>query len=157
MNLSLVEAYWVGTSLITTIVTLMALADARQDVAAVSSLNGHVRGIVARGNFRREFIRLLVQVSFLAIAAPAVASDRETVITLPVLIFLAAPPLVLLNTLSDMRDRRRITRKYAADIETEREASARRLRERLDERADTLQATADDTNARVQDIQERTP
>lgn len=109
-----VEAVWLALTLIGAAVTLWALVDAVQDRHAVRQLNGDVRGIIARGNVRRESVRFLIQGIFLGLAVPQMFVDREIELTPFLAGLMALPALMLLNTGSDYYDRRRVHRKLEA-------------------------------------------
>ncbi len=171
VHLTGIELFWIVTNIITTVLTVVALADAHADWAVLRQFNGSARGVVARGNIRRERIRLLIQVAFLVIAIPAALTARETPISFPLLAFLSVPLLLLLNTLSDRRDRGILADKLSDEILHERLSSRERLvamEDRLNAKADEragivsdqateLHEVAADTHERVVDIQERTP
>jgi len=160
MSVNAVEFFWVSLNLATAVTTVLVLADAVRDQRATRNLNGSARGIVARGNVRREWLRLVIQFAFLAVVIPDLFRDGDTPLTWPVAIFLSIPVLLLVNSYSDYRDRGVLARKLAVDIETERNASLVRLEIRTDKLEVLAQDTKDlstDTNVRVIDIQEKTP
>ena len=151
MSVNPVELFWLSVNSLTFAVTLWALIDARKDLAAVRALNGHIRGIIARGNVRREWVRLGVQALLLGIAVPGLFSDRETAITPVLAMFLCVPVLLLANTLLDHRDRGRVADRLAKDIETARTAQIGRIETLAQDTKDI----AEETNDRVIDLQER--
>lgn len=111
MNLNPVELFWIVTNAAAAALTIPALADARRDAAAVKALNGHALGIIARGNVRREWVRLAMQLVLLAIAIPAAQRPGDIALTPALVLFLSLPVLVLLNTISEARDRARLAGK----------------------------------------------
>jgi hypothetical protein len=167
ISLNAVEVFWIAINLLAAGMTTVALIEARADWAALRKFNGSARGIVARGTVRREVFRLCSQIALLAVAIPSVFSDRDIVLTPPLLALMSVPVWILLNTLSDRQMRYRLTHKLEEEIQKERDLSLLRMEDRLNARADQragiagsrsadLQETADDTNVRVQDIQGRT-
>ena len=166
LHVNAVEALWVSIVLTALGVTIWALLDSYNDAMAVKVLNGHVRGIVARGNLRREALRLLTQLLLLGIAIPSLFRPGDTDVTHGLLIVMGIPILLLANSLLDQNDRQRIARRLVADLESGRKADIEKL-ETLAADANALAADANviaaDTNAiaaetkeRVIDIQERT-
>lgn len=117
-----IEAIWLSLTLIGAGVTFIAYLDALRDRKAARALNGTIEGvvrrIVARGNVRRELVRLAIQSLFLAIALPSVFSTAEIRLTPFLLGLMALPALQLVNTSSDYVDRRHIARKLRAEIST---------------------------------------
>lgn len=169
-----IEALWITINLATAILTVAALVEARRDWAALKRFNGSTRGVVARANIRAEWIRLAIQVAMLVVVIPAVFSDRELELTLPLLIFLTVPVLLLVNTLNARRVRDVIGDKLEDEIKHERDASLVRMEARLNVRADEragivtaravdiaeqtnhIAEVAEDVQAKVTDIVERT-
>lgn len=100
--MTIVEGIWLWLNGAVLFLTVAAWIDARRDVAAVRALNGAARGIVARGSERRERIRIVVQLVFMA----AIVEPY---------ILLAVPLLVLLSTLSEAHDRILLARKVEHD------------------------------------------
>lgn len=160
-----IEVAWITVNLVTAVLTVAALIEARRDWAALKRYNGSARGVVARANIRSEWIRLAIQVAMLVAAIPAVFSDGELVLTLPLLILV--PVLLLLNTLNARRVRGILGDKLEDEIRSEREASMVRMEARLNVRADEragivtdktdhIAEVAEDVQAKVTDIAERT-
>lgn len=175
IHLNPIEVGWLSVNLIAAVLTIIALIEARADWAILRAFNGSARGIVARATIRRETFRLGSQVALLLVAVPSIFSDREVVLTLPLVALLTVPVFILANTLSDRRMRHAIAHKLEADIVKERDASLERMEARLNakadiragrlnaraderagivtEQADELQAVADDTADKVTDVQ----
>lgn len=110
MSLNGVEAFWIGTNLLTTVGTVYALRETFRDRHAVRLLNGAARAIIARGNVRRETVRLYVQLVFLVIALPGIFDERDTPLTPWLFVFLSVPVALLASTISDIRERQRLAR-----------------------------------------------
>ena len=110
MTLSIdpIEAFWVLVNTVTAILTVIALIDARQTEVAVRELNGRAREIVAHGNVRREWFRLLVQLLLLMLAAPGLFVDRPIPLSPPILTLITIPIVLLISTLLDYRERRKL-------------------------------------------------
>lgn len=168
MSVNAVEFIWITINLVAAIFTVGALVEARRDWAALKRYNGSARGVVARSNIRSEWIRLAIQVALLAIAVPAVFSDRPTPLTPTLLLFLSVPVLLLLNTVNARRVRGILSDKLDDELKREREASLVRMEARLNVRADEragivtetqdhLVEVAEDVQEKVTDIAERTP
>ena len=168
IHLNAIELGWISVNLIAAAMTVAALLEARSDWAILKGFNGSARGIVARATIRRETFRLCSQVALLLVAVPAIFSDREVVLTLPLVALLCVPVFILANTLSDRRMRHALAHKLEADIVKERDASLNRMEARLNARADEraglvteqaegLQAVADETNETAHRIDKRVP
>jgi hypothetical protein len=151
IHLNAVEVAWITINVIAATMTIAALLEARHDWAVLRKFNGSARGVVARGTIRRETFRLLSQLALLAIALPAVFSDREIVLTPTLILLLSVPVFILANTISDRRTRNVLHAKLEEDIVKERDASLDRLRTELnadaDARAAGLNARADEREA----------
>ena len=167
ISLNAVEVFWITTNVIAAAMTIAALVEARQDALVLAKFNGSARGIVARGTVRRETFRLCSQLALLAVAIPSVFSDRDITLTPPLFALMTVPVWILFNTISDRQMRYRLNHKIDEEIAKERDLSLLRMENRLNaraderagvvtNRADELQEVSDDTNVRVQDIQERT-
>lgn len=106
ISIDAIEAFYIFVNAIAVVLTASALLDARADRAALS--NGPIRTIIANGNVRREWIRLIVQLLLMSIAIPAILSDRATVLSPIVLVLLAIPLLLMMASILDRRDRNRL-------------------------------------------------
>jgi hypothetical protein len=166
IHLNAVELGWITVNLVAAVLTVAALIDARSDWSALKAFNGSARGIVARGNFRRETFRLGSQLALLLVALPSVFTNREVNLSLSLVALLLVPVFILANTLSDRQMRHALAHKLEADIVKERDASLGLMEARLNARADEragivteqaegLQAVADETNETAHRIDER--
>ena len=151
ISINAIEAYWIGLNLVTFFVTVAALVDFRRDLVAVRQLNGHIRGIIARGNVRRAWFMVGLQALLLGVAAPGLFTAREATMTIGLFLFLFVPPLLLAIPLMDRRDRQRIAKRLIADIESARMAQLGRLEALAQETKDVTT----DTNERVIELQDR--
>lgn len=114
IHVSPVEAYWVSINGLAALVTLWALVDSIADRRAVAALDGPATELAAAGNVRREAFRLLAQLILLGIAVPALFSDREIALITPagpnwgLLLLLALPWPIVVNTVGDSLDRKKL-------------------------------------------------
>ena len=125
--MSSVELFWISVNVVGLSLTVWALRDAQSNVAAVRSMNGAIVGVAARGNLFREWIRLAIQMAFLAVGILSATDGRETQFTLVVALLLSVPIMLVTNTLSEMRDRRIIGTKSTAAIAHERDRRMERI------------------------------
>lgn len=122
-----VELFWISVNVVGLSLTVWALRDAQRNVVAVRSLNGAIVGVAARGNLFREQLRFVIQTLFLAVGILSATDGREATLTLPAALLLMVPVLIVVNTLSEMRDRHIIVRKSDAAISAERDRRMDRL------------------------------
>lgn len=135
MSIDLIEFTWITINLVTFILTLVALVEARADQAAVRLLNGRARELAATGIVRREKVRLYVQFIFLAIATPSLFTEapERTPVQYAIIVLLMSGALALLwNTVKDRQDRQVMTVLLAADVLNTRESSLERIEAKLD-------------------------
>jgi len=116
VNINAVEAIWITLNLVTLILAISALIDARADAKAVRLLNGRAREVAADGIVRREIYRVLVQVLLLAIAIPTVFRPGNIEPSPSVVFLMTIPVLLLLSSVFDARDRKTMTVLVAADL-----------------------------------------
>jgi hypothetical protein len=120
-----VEALWIGVNSLTLILTVIALFDAWHDLRiAAGADRRRARVLTARGNVRREGLRLVVQSLLLGVAIPGAFVDREINLTPPLMALIAVPVVLLISTLLDTRDRSRLAGMLLTDIAAERTALA---------------------------------
>lgn len=108
MSIGPVEAFWIALNLVTLVLSVLGFLDARRSVAAVKWFDGHGPGIVAKGDQRREFVRVLTQLSLLSLAIPAAYAPGDTRLSFPIVALMSVAVLVFLNTAGDAVDRRRL-------------------------------------------------
>ena len=122
-----VEALWVVVTAGGFVLCLTALVDAISGFRAAqgdAAPSHEVRLLTAKGNVRRESLRLVVMALLLSIAVPALFSDRPITLT-PVLIALILVPVVLAtSSLFDFFDRNRLAAMLVDLIRVERDALA---------------------------------
>lgn len=108
--------------------TLWAERSAAADAASVRALNGHIVGIVVRGNLLRERVRLVSQVVLLGVGVSFMTGPPPH----PPRIWglLVVSMLALGNTLIEARDRQRIGRQGRAEIAAERDRRMDRIEDR---------------------------
>jgi hypothetical protein len=106
MSLHPFEVVWIVINSTTTLLTLWALWDAYRARRAVKLLNGTARDVVAAGNTRREWFRLLVQILLLLVIVPGLFVDRDIPMTPYVLLLMSVPIVLLISTALDTRERR---------------------------------------------------
>lgn len=118
-----IEALWFIVNAATLLFTAGALVDARRDYAAAltdGEVTGDARRLTARGNVRREGLRVVVQVLLISIVMPGLFTDRPITLS-PVLVALILVPIVLLvSTVLDARDRTRLADMLLVAVRAER-------------------------------------
>jgi hypothetical protein len=122
-----VEAFWLALNLLTLVLTLMALGEARRDLKAALLLQGdrqQARTVVARGNVRREVFRVVIQAALLSLVIPGLFVDRQTPLNAFVVTLITVPVLLLGSTLLDRRDRGRLAVLLAQVVVEQRNALA---------------------------------
>jgi hypothetical protein len=145
VSINSVEAMWLIVNFTTLLVTLLALWDTWQARSVVLKLNGRAREIVAAGNVRREVVRLGTQLLLIGIVIPQVFIENEIQMSYGVGLLMAVPVLLLINSLLDTFDRKRVVRIISEEIITERRQSMAKI-----------QAVVDDTHERVVNIEANT-
>ena len=127
LHVNEVEALWVIVTAGGFVLCLTALVDAISGFKAAqgdTAPSHEVRELTAKGNVRRESLRLVVMGLLLSIAAPALVSDRAVTLT-PVLIALILVPVVLAtSSLFDFFDRNRLAALLVDLIRVERDSLA---------------------------------
>lgn len=119
MSIGPIELLWITTNGFTFLLTAVALIDALQ----LPALEPGARQLVARGNIRRELLRLVVQTLLLLVAVPGLFSDREITLTPALAALIAVPVVLLISTIFDALDRRKL-RLMAFDVIKAEQASA---------------------------------
>lgn len=121
------EIAWLTTCIVGLALSSAGLADAIADHRAVKALNGRAREIVSTGNVRREAVRVGLQIYMLVLVIPSLFDDRSVTITLAGIMFILGLPVGLaVNSLLDVRERRRLSDILATQIELERGNPPRR-------------------------------
>jgi hypothetical protein len=113
-----IEALWITTNAVALVFTAIALWDAWRDRGLAP--RGTARRLVARGNVRREFLRLVCQSLLMSIIVPGLSSSRPTPVTLVVAALVAVPIVLLVSSIFDWFDRRALLRIVVADVAKER-------------------------------------
>jgi hypothetical protein len=125
IHLNGVEALWIGVNFLTLILTTLALFDALHDLKVVAGADRRrARTLTARGNVRREVMRLAVQALLLSVAIPGAFREGEIDLTPPLMALIAVPVFLLISTLLDTRDRSRLAGMLLTDIAAERAETA---------------------------------
>ena len=109
MKVDLIEGVWLAVNLIALLVTVRAYIDARADREAVRELNGPVRELTATGFVRSAGLLVIAHLLLLSVVIPGLFVDRPVPISPPVLALVAVPIVLLTLSLTDWRDRRRIS------------------------------------------------
>ena len=110
MNVSPVEAVWFLVTLFAVAVTWLNLVDANESWRAVRH-TGRVREIQARANVRREAVRLVINGSLLYLVIPALFRPGDTALSPALLVIMAVPVGMAVNSHLD-----RLTRKTIAGL-----------------------------------------
>lgn len=126
-----VEAFWLLTLAISCVISAAALADAIADRRAILALNGRAkefrsRRLIGVGNIRRESVRLAIQLILFSLAVPSVFDDRDIPITPALVLFLCLPAILLINSILDMDERRKLSQIIQQEIEREVAGQRRR-------------------------------
>lgn len=149
MSINLVEGFWLALSLGTGFLTLLALIQAYRDWGALKRFNGSARGVVARSNIFGEWMRLYVQIVFLALVIPAAFREGDTPLTPTLVLFLSVPVAIFANTVNTRRVRGILAHKLLDEIVKERETSMARLERKIDENTAITNETAHRIDERV--------
>lgn len=160
LHIDALEVIWIITNTVALLLTALALIEAWQGLAVAT---GGARRILARGNVRREVLRLIVQFLLLLIVAPGLFTERPTPLNLFVLILMAIPAILLASTMLDAYDRRRLVSLVWSDIEAERGVGLDRIEEMLKEntvltkdagkKADAAYKEANSVNNKIANLQ----
>src|SRR5678815_3066421 len=121
------EAVWILLNTAAVLLTGQALLEARVNQKSVHALNGHAREIVADGIVRREFIRLAIQVILLLLVVPGIFSSRPTPLSPFVLALMAIAILLLISSLFDAAERKRLFLTVAKELIKENDSALARL------------------------------
>ena len=103
-----IEAVWLGINLVAFALTLWNLREAHRDHVAVRKANGHAREIAARGDFRREALRLVMLACLTSIALPGLTVDDGIVLTPSLVALFAVPLIIFIQSAYDARERRQL-------------------------------------------------
>lgn len=158
IHVSLIEAFWIAINFATAVITLFNLTDARRDRAAIMLINGPIRKLIARGNIRREVLRLVVQVLLLSVAAPGLLVDREITLSPALVALICVPVILLVSSLADRNERHELTVLSVAEVVKERDAQFAALSQQITEgsdRADAAYAEANTVNTKISDLNDR--
>lgn len=103
-----IEALWFVVNATTLLLTVLALFEARRDlgIARVDDSSSHeARELTARGNVRREFLRVVVQALLISLVVPQLFSDRPVTLSPFVVALILVAMVLLTSTIFDRRDR----------------------------------------------------
>lgn len=142
-SVNIVEHVWLAVNFATLILTISAYMDARADRRAVKLLNGKARELAVEAIVRRELLRIVVQSMLLFVALPSLFSDREVTFSPVVLMLMAVPVVLLVNSAMDARDRKRLTTMLAAELANSHEAGIARLEHAVAENTAITRDAAD--------------
>ncbi len=168
-----VEGFWFTVNLATFVLTLFALWDAWVQAGVVKRLNGKAREIAAAGNLRREAIRLVVQTLLLTAVVPGLFTPGTAGWSVALVALLAIAPVLLVATIFDAIERRRLIGTVEKAMEGESARVLARIESKVDAAAvvvsddhaaaagalvaaERIEATVDDTAHKVQDIHDVT-
>jgi hypothetical protein len=121
------EALWFVVNLSTLALTLVALRGAWRDLAIArgdASDRHELREITARGNVRREALRLVVQLLLLSVVVPALFTDRPVTLSPPIIALILVPAVLLASTIFDARERTVIGDLVLEGVKADREKLA---------------------------------
>ena len=131
MTISPLTFAWLALNLVTLALTVAALIEARADREAVRALNGRARELVAAGQVRRETFRTAVQGLLLAAVFPSLLARPELGI-IAIGALMTVPVLLLIASLTDARDRRRMTVFTAAQVLADDASALARIEAKVD-------------------------
>lgn len=112
LHIDPVEALWFIVNTATLIFSILALAEARRDLNAAALVEPKIeaRLVVARGNVRREFLRVIVQTLLLSLVIPLLFDDRPVTLNPFVVALILVAVTLFTSTFFDRRDRDRLAR-----------------------------------------------
>lgn len=105
MTVNPVEAAWLLINLFAAFVTFLNLIDAYQGWRAVAGTSPAWR-VQARANVRREVVSLVIVAGLLVIVLPSLTRPGDVELSLLLLVFMAVPVGMALNSYLDARTRR---------------------------------------------------
>jgi hypothetical protein len=124
LHVAPLEAFWLSINVAGVLLTLIALYDARSDVAAArldKSERHEARQAVAEGNVRREALRTVIHLLLLSIVLPGLFVDRPIMLTPPLVALCAVPVVLLIQSALDWRERRQISDRLLALVRADQE------------------------------------
>lgn len=145
VDISPIEAFWIGVNGFACLFTTLALIDAWADRQAIRALNGRAREIAANGNVRRELLRLVVQNILLLLVVPGIFSDQQVPLNFFVVMLIAIPVVLLISTVADLRDRKRLLAIISSDLDQERRKAMQRIEQQNEKIAAALQTNTEIT------------
>ena len=122
-----VEATWIVLTLAGFLLTVFALGDAYRGLRASQAdvtASHEVRELTARGNVRRELLRLVIQSLLLGLAIPSIFSDRPITLTPGLIVLMLVPTILLVSTIFDTWDRGRLAHQLVVMVKADRDAFA---------------------------------
>lgn len=112
-NWSFVEFVWSMVAFVGVTYSLLNIRNGIKDLFLIRSLTENGRGIVAWGNIRRDFLRVLIQLQFLAVGLWAgispnreIPQGQEIAAFLVSVVFIEVSLLLTISARYDHRDRR---------------------------------------------------
>lgn len=151
-NVSLLEALWILVNTVTLAYVVTALSDARADQAAVKLLNGKAREVAAQATIRREWLRIVKVLLLMAVAVPGLffadgEARPDALRVLPVLALMTLALLLLYQSYTDARDRKRLIVLVTAEALATKTDALSRIEEGLAENTRISQEASDHADA----------
>jgi soluble P-type ATPase len=115
MTVTPVEDFWMAINMLTAAMTVFGLADAIRARRVVRALNGRAREIVAAGNVRNEFFRMVKASILLVLGLWAVSVPGDTPLSPFVVLMMAYALTLFIGTALDRRDRQALLHLVATD------------------------------------------
>lgn len=119
LHIDTLEAIWIVSNSIALGITFLSLLDAYESLGLALAA-GTARQLIAHGNVRREWFRLIVQGLLISIVIPGIFTDRPTPLSVFVVILLSVPILLMVSSALDYRERKKLESIVWSDIDTER-------------------------------------
>lgn len=121
------EALWFVVNGTTLVLTMLALFEARRDLAVArtdATASHEARELTAAGNLRREALRVIVQVLLISIVIPGLFSDRPISLSPAILALILVPVVLLTSTVFDVRDRAKLGEMLLTLVKADRDVMA---------------------------------
>lgn len=122
-----IEALWFVVNVTTLLLTLLALLEARRDlvIAEADTTPSHeARELTARGNVRREFLRVIIQALLISIVIPGLFTDRPISLSPIVLALIGIAIVLLASTIFDTRERTKLGQMLLELVKADRDLLA---------------------------------
>lgn len=127
LHVDFLEAVWFLVTAAALLQTTLSLIDARRDLVVVTGdldEGRDVRELTARGNVRREVMRIVMELLLLSIVLPGLFIDRPISLSLPLVALMLIPIALLIQVRLDGRLRGRLAVMLLTMVRSDRDRLA---------------------------------